>query len=139
MIHVFRLAEGLGASILFVGTTPSGVPGAIMQLDTMFEKWRTVHWQSCNTVSEMLAIFNNNKLRPVALEITDRAVPYSQFSLARMESLALIIGNEETGIAPEALAAVHDHVYIPMVGTASCFAAGMALAIVASHFAYVSD
>lgn len=135
MGHALRLAEALGARVLFVGTGPR--PDLEPDLDKFFRRWRSVPWQLCAGLPELLRELRARRAYPIAIEVTEQAVSYQSLRLRTPRPLALIVGSEDYGIDEALLRAVPDHVFIPMAGRSSCLGAGMALAVVAYHFAYV--
>jgi tRNA G18 (ribose-2'-O)-methylase SpoU len=136
LVHAFRLAEGLNASIILVGRRIKAGDEAV--LSEFFPRWRKVQFSTVATISALLRLVEGRRLRPIAIEISKAALPYMELRFRRGEKPAFIVGSEDDGIAEELLAQVRDHAYIPMAGKATCFSAGMTLAIVASHFAYVA-
>jgi tRNA G18 (ribose-2'-O)-methylase SpoU len=136
LVHAFRLAEGLNASIILVARRIKPADEAV--LDEFFPRWRKVRRSTVATISALLSLVEGRHLRPIALEISKTSLPYWELRFRCAEQPAFIVGSEEDGIAEELLARVRDHVHIPMAGTTTCFSAGMALAIVASHFSYVA-
>ncbi|MEM1218572.1 MAG: TrmH family RNA methyltransferase [Bacteroidota bacterium] len=50
----------------------------------------------------------------VALEYTNRSIPYHQFRIP--ESLALFVGNEQRGLDPELLTLARESIHLPMYG-----------------------
>ena len=135
-MHVFRLAEGEKAQIVLVDRTISPADEAV--LDEYFPRWRYVPCQTCPTTIKLLHLIRRRGWKLIAIEVSKKAVPYCAFRLRRHETPAFVVGSEDDGIPEELLQKIPDHLYVPMGGTATCFSAGMALAIVASHFAYVT-
>lgn len=63
----------------------------------------------------------------VALEITSDSIPYMDYQPVR--PVALIIGNEKTGVAPELLKLADQSIHIPMYGKGSSMNVAMAAGI----------
>lgn len=136
LVHVFRLAEGINAQVILVKRGITTEDEAV--LNEYFPRWRYVRWQTCPTVSGLFRLIGKRHWRPLAIEVSTKAVPYHRFYLVSGETPAFVIGSEDKGISDQLLAEIPDHLYIPMAGKATSYSAGMALAIVASHFAYVA-
>jgi tRNA(Leu) C34 or U34 (ribose-2'-O)-methylase TrmL len=129
LVHVFRLAEGEKAEIPLVGKTIDEEDKAV--LDQYFPRWRKARYSSCEA-KELVRKADDRGWRLVAIEVSRNSVPYFSFRQRRREIPAFIIGSEKQGISNTLLAKIQDQLYVPMAGTATCYSAGMALAIVAS-------
>jgi len=137
MAHALRLAEALQSVVVFVGTRPTA--GMAGELDTYFKRWRSVQRRFFRTDAEMVRSLRAQGARVVALEVSKGASPYHQLKVRKRETLALVVGNEDTGLDDAFLKRAADQVYIPMVGKSSCLSVGMALAVAAYHYAYVAQ
>ena len=135
LVHAFRLAEAFGAEIVLLQSVKPPQP----VLSEMFPRWVAVRTTVCEGIDELRAYLTSRGQRCVALEVTRTAVPYWEFRPAANEPLAIIIGSESSGVRDEFLTEFRDHLFIPMVGQATCLSAGMALSIVAAHFAWVDQ
>ncbi len=121
---------------MLVGTTITSDDEAV--LDEFLARWREVNWTVCASEPALIELLLEQNLEPIAIEVSRIAVPYYTFKLRGTGIPAFIVGSEDEGIPDSLLAQIRPHVYIPMAGTATCYSVGMALAIVASHFAYVA-
>ena len=108
-------------------------------LNEFFPRWRVVNWVVCPNELSLMKLIRRAKLRPIAIEVSRIAVPYYLCELQNNDVPAFIVGSEDNGIPDSLLKCVSPHIYIPMAGKATCLSAGMALAIVATHFAYVAN
>ncbi len=137
---LFRTAEGFGISKLFLtGCTPypaipndTRLPHIANKLTSQIHKTALgaeviVPFEHRETLD--LETLKAKGYRIVALEQAEKSIPLQTYKSP--EKIALLLGEEVAGIAPEHLAACDDIVEIPMVGTKESFnvsvAAGIAL------------
>ncbi len=137
---LFRTAEGFGISKLFLtGYTPYPAMPNDTRLPHIANKLTSqIHKTALG--AEVIVPFEHRETldletlmakgyRIVALEQAEKSIPLQTYKSP--EKIALLLGEEVAGIAPEHLAACDDIVEIPMVGTKESFnvsvAAGIAL------------
>jgi tRNA (guanosine-2'-O-)-methyltransferase len=91
---------------------------------------RLLTWHAEVSVAEAVAAARADGLRPVALELCDGAGPLHEADLAG--DLCLVVGNEDKGLSPAALAACGAAAYLPQPGKVGSLnvavATGIALA-----------
>jgi len=73
-----------------------------------------VPWTHHEHTHDALAQLSGQGIRCVAIEVTDHAVPHTAYDWPA--PVAVVFGNEVTGIAPETLERCDDVVCIPMFG-----------------------
>lgn len=137
---LFRTAEGFGISKIFLtGYTPypaipndTRLPHIANKLTSQIHKTALgaeviVPFEHRETLD--LETLKAQGYHIVALEQAEKSIPLQTYKSP--EKIALLLGEEVAGIAPEHLAACDDIVEIPMVGTKESFnvsvAAGIAL------------
>ncbi len=79
--------------------------------------------------SEVLIQLKQEGYTLVALEITDNSIPLKDLPLKGTEKIALLLGGENHGIAPEHLKMADLHVHIDMYGMNSSMNVSMAAGI----------
>jgi len=141
LVHAFRLAEALHTRVILANTPLANdgflLPTAAAIIADAFPRWSRVPYSILERGRSVIDALRAEGHRPVAIEITTDAIPYYRFRPQPADKLALIVGSEDKGLDDEVLASVADHLFIPMVGDATCLSAPMALAMVAAHFAFV--
>ncbi len=111
---MFRTSDAVRLEALFtVGYTPH--PPRIEIDKTALGATRTVPTAHFETIEEAIASARSRGFSVAALELTND--PISLYSLTRKNfPLALIVGNEVTGVSDEVLGACDFSVEIPMIG-----------------------
>lgn len=137
---LFRTAEGFGVSkLLLTGYTPYPVIASDPRLPHIANKLTSQIQKTALGAEEIVPFEHHETLdletlkeqgyRLVALEQAEASIPLQTYKSP--EKVALLLGEEVAGIAPEHLKACDDIVEIPMVGTKESFnvsvAAGIAL------------
>jgi len=137
---LFRTAEGFGISKLFLtGYTPYPAIPNDTRLPHIANKLTSQIHKTALGAEEIVSFEHRETLdletlkaqgyHIVALEQAEKSIPLQTYKSP--EKIALLLGEEVAGIAPEHLAACDDIVEIPMVGTKESFnvsvAAGIAL------------
>ena len=137
---LFRTAEGFGISkLLLTGYTPYPAIPKDTRLPHIANKLTSQIHKTALGAEEIVSFEHRETLdletlkakgyRIVALEQAEKSIPLQTYKSP--EKIALLLGEEVAGIAPEHLAACDDIVEIPMVGTKESFnvsvAAGIAL------------
>ena len=92
----------------------------------------SVEWVQADDIFGLLDQLRSENFTLVGLEQTSRAKPAHLFTAAG--NIALVVGREVEGIEPEVLAALDEHIEIPMKGSKESFnvsiAAAMALYLI---------
>jgi 23S rRNA (guanosine2251-2'-O)-methyltransferase len=110
---IFRTCEFLGASKLWLtGYTPAPPDPRLLKVSLGAEK--TVAWEQVIDVSSAVSRLRADGFRIVGLELDPRSVSLSDY--APPDRLALLLGNEVTGIPPSLLGQCDDVVSIAKLG-----------------------
>lgn len=110
---VFRTAECLALkSLCLCGITPTPANPALRK--TAMGTHERVEWRSFPDTLTAIETARNEGYHICALETTSTAT--SVFSTDFTLPLALVIGNESLGIAPEVIKLCHSQVYLPVQG-----------------------
>ncbi len=128
---IFRTADAaLLEKIYLVGVTPRPPSAHIDK--TALGAADVVQWQYFETISEILEDLEKSGYTLVSLEQTDTSIPYSsqKVFLKKEFPIALIVGNEVSGVSQEALDVSDYSVDIPMYGRASSLNVATATGIV---------
>jgi len=75
---------------------------------------RFVDWTACDTTPAAIAAARSAGFRIVGLELTDDAVPL--YALAPTPATCLVVGHEDRGLSPAALAACDAVAFLPQLG-----------------------
>jgi len=113
---IFRIADGAGARRLHLcGITPPGDHPRVPK--TALGAQNAVEWTAHPNGLETARALRGRGFRLWALETTPQAVPLFDLLPAAAEPpLALVLGNELSGVDPGILALCERHVYLPMQG-----------------------
>ncbi len=130
--NMIRTADALGWQVRCSGFTPyPDKDPAVTKTSLGAEKnvWLRTFWST----QEALASAEQEHFSLVALEITEESVPLNMFTAvyngAGQQGIALVCGNENTGVLPETLLRCSYHVHIPMLGIKESLNVGQASAI----------
>ena len=88
---------------------------------------RYVDWTWCATVGDAIAAARADGYRVVGLELADDAVPLPELPVG--EATCLVVGHEDRGLAPTALAACDAVAYLPQLGRVGSLNVATATAI----------
>ena len=127
---IFRLADGAGVSeLLLTGITPTP-PNATIDKVGRFKSLR-LPWRY--EADPLLAIdgLRAGGYTIVAVELTDDAVPYHQYTYPA--KTCLVVGHEDHGVTKTTLAACDAAVFVPMYGKGLSLNVHVALAVVLYH------
>lgn len=131
---VFRIADACGAeavALAGISPEPSGSPS--FQRASR-GKERQLAWRHFSEAADALAWLEGLGFSPVAVELTDRALPYHEAQLP--PACALVLGNEEHGVSRALLARCPLQVYVPMLGEGASLNVHVAAAVVAFRARY---
>lgn len=132
---IFRSADGLGLSkIHLCGITPTPENAAVRKTALGAEKF--IPWQASRNALKTAQNLRAQGLRLLALEQAPRAVPLTEFSRPVTGGLALIVGNEVTGVDPALLELCDEVLEIPMRGQKRSLNVEAAFAIAAHSLVY---
>lgn len=125
---LFRNCDAFGVAKLYL-TGYTGTPPRAEISKTALGAERTVAWEHHRQTLRLLKRLKTRGVRIVALEQTRRSVPLPRFR--PRFPLALVVGNEVTGVSPAVCRMADDVVAIPMYGAKESLnvavAAGVAL------------
>ena len=112
---LFRICDAFGVSEIVFCNASVNLNSSRLQRTS-----RNTHLKVPFRISEDI-ISEIDKLRStgykaIALEITDMSIPLEEYSLNSSEKIALIIGNENTGISKQVLQVAEDNIHITMFG-----------------------
>lgn len=114
----FRTADAFGVSKIFlVGFTACPPKKEIDKVSLGAETW--VPWEYMASLDECLARIREEQCLLVGLEQSPASVDLAAWNIPEADTekgIALIVGNEVTGIAPEVLTVCDVVVHIPMLG-----------------------
>lgn len=125
---IFRTADGCGASRVYL-TGYTGTPPRDMIAKTALGAELAVPWEHHRKVIPLLRKLRKSGYQILALECGPKAVSLPSFR--PRFPIALVVGNEVTGLSPAILKAADRVLAIPMLGVKASYnvsvAAGMAL------------
>ncbi|MEK7063154.1 MAG: TrmH family RNA methyltransferase [Patescibacteria group bacterium] len=135
---MFRTADAFGVTRIYItGYTPAPTDrfgrevGKIAK--TALGAEVSVPWQKVE-ISECVAELKQNGVRIVALEQDPRSVPLQTYVRnPGVEQMALLVGNEVTGVEPEVLALAEDVIEISMMGKKESLNVAVATGIALFH------
>lgn len=112
---VFRTADAfLVNGIRLCGYTPRPPHRDIQK--TALGATETVSWQYAEKTVDAIAELKAEGYRVFAVEQVEKSIPLQEFSFDKGEKLAIIFGNEVTGIDPDVLALCDGFIEIPQFG-----------------------
>lgn len=121
---IFRTADGAGIQTLYLcGVTPSPVDrfGKIRDdfSKTALGAEKNVAWESVPSTARLLNMLKKKGWHIVVLEQTKGSVPYNKLKTGKKqrEKMALVVGNEVSGVSHTALKYANHVIEIPMRGT----------------------
>jgi len=110
---MFRTADACGFTKLYlVGYTPHPPRPEIDKVSLGAEQW--MPWEHREDLLELIKELRHKKILVVALEKTESSASLQKNRFT--SPLALIVGNEVTGVGEEALALCDQVIHIPMYG-----------------------
>jgi tRNA G18 (ribose-2'-O)-methylase SpoU len=132
---MFRTSDGARLGKLWLtGHTPHPPRKEIEK--TALGATLTVPWEYVRDPLESIDRIKTSGYRLVVLEQTDGSVPYDSVIPSDLP-LALVVGNEITGVSPEYVAAADGAIEIPMMGMKHSLNAAVAYGIAIFHLAGV--
>lgn len=110
----FRTADAIGASKIYVcGYTPT--PGHPRVDKVALGAQISVPWEYAKSATALLKKLKKAGYHIAALELTKKSIDYRDWR--PQFPLALIVGNEVTGITPAQLRLADTIIHLPMLGT----------------------
>ncbi len=133
---IFRIADALDAAeVVLAGSTPTPPHPTIRKVGR--DKDRRVPWRYVERAETALGDLRAKGFWIVALEITDECQPY--YAPGYPQRVALVVGNEEHGVAPACLGLCDAAVYVPMYGQGRSLNAHVSLAVVGYYLLHRSS
>jgi tRNA (guanosine-2'-O-)-methyltransferase len=127
---IFRLADGAGVSeLILTGITPTP-PNPTIDKVGRYKNLR-LPWRYESDPLPAIEGLRGKGFGIVAVELTDDAVPYHQYSYP--QKTCLVVGHEDHGVTKATLTACDAAVFIPMYGKGLSLNVHFALAIVLYH------
>ncbi|WP_432410713.1 TrmH family RNA methyltransferase [Rasiella sp. SM2506] len=124
---IFRLCDAFGVAEVIFNTPIDLSSNRLKRTARNTEK--TVTYSIVEDLEGMLLEFQQKNYSSLALEISSTSVPLSQISTEKKNKIALVIGNERTGVSEKILQQVQHVVHIKMFGTNSSMNVAQATAI----------
>lgn len=112
---IFRLADAIAAEkVILCGQTLTPPNSRIKKAS--INTWQWVDWEYASTALDAIKELRskNNELRIIAVEQDERSKPFNQVSYEF--PLAIVVGNETTGVSKEVLDIADTIVELPMWG-----------------------
>ena len=122
----FRLADALGAELLLTGKTPKPPHGGIGTTARGLE--RSVPWEYFDEISQAINTVKEFDYQVVGVELTHNAKAFDKFKYS--SKVALVMGNEASGIYKKNLELLDSIVAIPMFGKGPSLNVQVAAAVV---------
>ena len=131
---MFRTADGAGVDKLYLtGYTPCPPHVQVDKVSLGAEKW--MPWERARSTGPLLKKLKKQGFRIVALEQTSKSGNIYEWTPTF--PLALIVGNEKTGVTKNLLKYCDEVVHLPMLGKKNSLnvsvAAGIAMYQIANH------
>lgn len=135
---MFRTADAFGIEKIYLtGYTPAPLDRFKRPVHKIAKAAlgaeKTVPWERVEDISHCVTTVRQAGVRVVVLEQDARAIALSDYTPPA--SWALMVGNEVTGLEPEALALADDVVEIPMLGQKESLNVAVACGIALHHLA----
>ncbi|MBI3314027.1 MAG: RNA methyltransferase [Candidatus Omnitrophica bacterium] len=128
---IFRTADGVGVEKIWLcGIT--GFPPDSKISKTALGAEASVAWEYCKSVLECVKKLKEENYKIVLLEQTVKSISYEEFSPAA--PVALLLGNEISGIHEELVSLCDTAIEIPMTGLKNSLNVTVAFGVVAYHF-----
>jgi len=134
---VFRTADAfLLQSIYLCGYTPQPPHRDIHK--TALGATETVDWKYFKTAVEAIDLLKESGYAIAAVEQVEKSIPLSDFSSGQFEKLAVVFGNEVSGVGEDVLKICDAYIEIPQLGMKHSLnisvAAGIVLWELSRHF-----
>lgn len=127
---IFRTADGIGLEKLYLcGVT--GIPPDTKITKTALGAEKTVAWEYCREALDCVRKLKAQGYQIVLLEQTVRSLPYQEFM--PQGPVALVLGNEVTGVSEELVSLCDQALEIEMTGLKISLNVTVAFGIVGYH------
>lgn len=128
---LFRLADAIAAEKVYLcGQTEYPPSSRIHKAAVGTEKW--VPWVRYNSAPDAIKELKSNGVQIIAVEQSDKSTDYRLLTTAKVKfPVSIVVGNETTGIAKEALDKADIIVELPMLGVNKSFNVWGSAAVVA--------
>lgn len=114
---IFRLADAVAAEKVYLCGQTETPPNSRIKKASI-GTWKWVEWEHTPTAVEaiqnLIRQYGGQNLKTIAIEQDSRSVPYDEFDYSY--PIALVIGNETTGVSREVLDLCDAIVELPMFG-----------------------
>lgn len=140
---LFRTANSVAIEGIFLtGYTPSPLD-RFGKLDDRFAKVslgseRDVSWEKRQMIGPVISRLRKDGFKIWAVEQSSNSIEYFKIRAKERDKIALILGNEKSGLSPALLKNVDKILEIPMGGTKESLNVGISGAIVLAHIKYVA-
>lgn len=125
---IFRTSDGTRLQeLILCGYTPT--PPHKHLEKTALRAVESVPWQHSETVEDAIKNLKQQGFQVLALEYTDTSTSLHEFGL--QFPLALVVGNEAEGLAPEVLSLCDAVLHLPMYGLKSSLNVSVAFGVAA--------
>lgn len=112
---IFRTADAAGVNKIYLcGITPRPPRKEIDKAALGAVDF--VEWEFAEDIKSLITILQSEKIKIVALEQDKRSTRYTLYEIPNSNNVALIVGNEISGISPEILDLCDTILEIPMHG-----------------------
>jgi len=138
---IFRTAEGFGIKKIYLtGYTPnpsSGLPHIKQKMDQEINKTalgaeKLINFQYCSDINKLITKLKNQDYRIVGLEQDKKSILLPNYQ-PKYKKIAVLLGEEVSGINKELLKMCDDIIEIPMFGQKESFNVSVATGIVLYH------
>lgn len=126
---IFRTADAAGVKKIYLcGITPRPPRKEIDKAALGAVDF--VEWEYCKDIKSLIAKLRSEETKIIALEQDPRAIQYSLFDIHPSNNVALIVGNEVSGVRKEILDLCDVVVEIPMHGQKNSLNVAVATGII---------
>ncbi|MCL4405525.1 RNA methyltransferase [Patescibacteria group bacterium] len=137
---IFRTADAAGVEKIYLGgitPTPEDKFGRLRPqlIKVSLGAEKSVPWEKVSDTSKLLNKLQKEKYKIVAVEQDKNSIPYFKFKAGRSR-MALVLGNEISGLPQSILKMADRIVEIPMQGNKESLNVAVAFGIVAFRVAY---
>jgi len=112
---LFRLGDAIAAKKLYIcGESEYPPSSRIHKAAVGTENW--VNWEKRDSAIEVIKELKSQNIQTIAVEQDERAVSYKKLNSLIKFPVAIIVGNETTGVSKEVLDLADTIVELPMFG-----------------------
>jgi len=132
---IFRTCDGAGVNMLYLcGITPYPPHKKILKTALGAEEY--IKWKHENSTKNVIHELQGQGYKIISVEQTSKAKHYNNFSYP--QKVALVFGNEITGISSEVLALSDHHIELPMIGRKNSLNVSTTVGIIVYHIIFSS-